>query len=335
VIDIANTHMLSPALWAALNEKDLARYLPEEPRHYLQYLHSLNKKRNKSLRLQALEAIHALNDYGIKPLLLKGAIQLFNCIHEDIGSRMMSDLDILVPSQQMSTAVKALTDIGYWEKNKEWFEKQGFHHWAPLVRDDMQGSIELHRAAINRKASETISTQEIWNSAATNFIEGVYFLIPSATHTVLLNILNSQIIDHYHYLKLFNLRSLHDLAAMDAHSSKGIQWEKIRKMMSDQGLTRVLNTHLLAAQRLFHFPTSRDIKISLFDRLHYVLHLAVVRWRLAESIAFEALNFSNPRICNRYGCSPNLFSLCAYRFRYLGYLFLRFGKNRFLASVKY
>ena len=49
VASLANNHLLTPALWVALLDKNLAEELPEDFRDYLYELHELSKERNEKL----------------------------------------------------------------------------------------------------------------------------------------------------------------------------------------------------------------------------------------------------------------------------------------------
>ena len=98
VLEIANDHLLTPALWGALGKSGHAAALPADAGEYLATLHRLNGDRNRALGRQAIELIGALNEQGITPALLKGGLALFDGPYADPAVRMMRDLDILVPA---------------------------------------------------------------------------------------------------------------------------------------------------------------------------------------------------------------------------------------------
>jgi hypothetical protein len=93
VILIANTELMTPALWVALRDRQLTEYLPADVCEYLSEFYRLNKTRNAHLRKQVIEAVCQLNAIDIEPLLLKGAVGLFVETFGDPGSRVMTDLD--------------------------------------------------------------------------------------------------------------------------------------------------------------------------------------------------------------------------------------------------
>ena len=48
-----------------------------------------------------------LNEAGIVPLLFKGSLYLFDGTFPELGARVMSDLDLMIRTEQLSAAVDA------------------------------------------------------------------------------------------------------------------------------------------------------------------------------------------------------------------------------------
>ncbi len=275
VIYIANKYLVTPGLWSGLKGKGLEALLKDEIRRYLSELHAMNRNRNSHLRQQLLEAIGTLNAAGITPLLLKGSGQLAQPIHNDFGNRIMSDLDILVPSDQLSNALDALALKGYKELEVS-YDPQKLHHWAPLMRPGDYGTIELHQHALNKFVTHVVPTRSIWQAAETKSLDGVRFFLPSPTHSILICMLHSREFNHSDDPRQFNLRALHDLAAITRRYSAKIDWLIIHRHMMDHGLGYVAEAQLLAAQRMLGMPLTRDIMPGPSSRLHYFVSLAAM-----------------------------------------------------------
>ena len=113
VVSLANNHLLTPAMWVLLTKKNLTDKLPDELRDYLRELHQLSKERNAQLRAQLLEAVRQLNRIDIAPVLLKGAMHLVTDVYGDPGARIMSDIDLLVPGENIEDCLTALHGLGY------------------------------------------------------------------------------------------------------------------------------------------------------------------------------------------------------------------------------
>ncbi len=70
LVDLANRHFQTPALWWALEDKGLAGRLPRDLREFLRRAHSLNLTRNEGIRAQAGENATTLDRAGIVPIVL-------------------------------------------------------------------------------------------------------------------------------------------------------------------------------------------------------------------------------------------------------------------------
>ena len=137
ILDIANNQKIAPTFWVALRKRRLIEYLPSEARDCLFKYHLLNALRNKGLTEQAIEVVRQLNTIGIEPILLKGSASLFVKTFEDPGSRVMVDLDILVPKQSAEDCWNALLSMGYLPhaypvnsgRHHGWSAATGLHHY--------------------------------------------------------------------------------------------------------------------------------------------------------------------------------------------------------------
>ena len=141
VLEIANRAWLGPALYVALRRNAQLNEIPPPVRDYLSFLHDRNCERNRRLREQLLEAISTLNDHNIEPILLKGAVNLFAADADELGARMISDLDLSIAPLEMAGARSALTALGYQNVNVR-----------EMARPHDVGVIELHDRPSARSA---------------------------------------------------------------------------------------------------------------------------------------------------------------------------------------
>ena len=316
LIDIANDYFVTPGLWSGLKSKGLETLLDKEPYQYLHTLHAMNLERNTHLRHQLIEAVRALNTAGIKPLLLKGSGQLLEPIHNDIGSRIMSDLDMLIPLEQIPDAMNALIDIGYREADID-YDTQKLHHCTPLIRSGDYGPIELHRRALHNEISHVLPTRKIWENARSDTIDGAHFFLPSPTHSILICMLHSQKFNSQYDPRQFNPRALQDLAAITMRYSEKIDWSMIHRMTKDHGLNYLAGSHLLSAHRLMGMPLPSDMMHGPSSRLLHIVSLGSMNWSIVEHLSRRAIRLLAHHICRRYGCSRQWLPLTAYRMKYL------------------
>jgi hypothetical protein len=316
VIDIANDYFVTPGFWSGLKSKGLETLLEDEPYEYLHTLHAMNLERNTHLRHQLIEAIRLLNTAGIKPLLFKGSGQLLHPIHNDIGSRIMSDLDILIPLEQIPDAIDALIDKGYRETDAK-YATQKFHHLPPLSRPGDYGPIELHRRAFHNEISHVLPTRKIWKDARSDTVDGVHFFLPSPTHSILICMLHSQKFNSQYDPRQLNPRALQDLTAITMRYTDEIDWSSIHRMMKDSGLNYLAGSHLLFAHRLMGLPLPSGMMPGPSSRLLHIVSLGSMNWSMVERLSRQALKLSAHHICRRYDCSRQLLPLTAYRMRYM------------------
>ena len=111
----SNQSMVSGSLWARLHTEEFADALNLDVREYLESFHELNRKRNTKFLNVLLETIGALNRVEIVPMPIKGAAHLLSELYADRGERYLSDLDLLIPEEEMDRAVAAIQALGYRE----------------------------------------------------------------------------------------------------------------------------------------------------------------------------------------------------------------------------
>jgi hypothetical protein len=86
--------------------------IPEEILEQLFLIYVDTTRRNLHLFRELETVIKLFNKHNIKHIVLKGAA-LANTVYEDIGLRSMADVDLLIPKDQISSAVDLLTNNGY------------------------------------------------------------------------------------------------------------------------------------------------------------------------------------------------------------------------------
>ena len=247
VLEIANLGWLGPALYVALRRADRLEEIPTPVHDYLSLLHDRNRDRNERLRAQLLEATRALNSASIEPILLKGAIHLFTAGADDLGSRMISDLDISLAPEEMATAKAALAGLGYFRFGTD----------RELGRANDVCVIELHDRPSARSARYLSSDLRACSPPAE--VDGATARIPSATARALHLIVHDMIKERDYWSLRIDLRHLHDLAAL-ARSSEGIDWQRLCALLPDRTARGALVVQARALEDLFDVPIPPDLR---------------------------------------------------------------------------
>lgn len=266
VLEIANNHLLTPALWRALNESGQVTSLPADVRDYLATLHRLNGDRNRALRRQAIELIGALNAQSIVPALLKGGLALFDGPYADPAVRMMRDLDILVPSGSRDVAIAVLGRLDYQLVQQY---AAGHHAYGDFARPNDPGSVDLHTELVD--PSHVLSASEVWDRATLRQIDGVLYFSPCPTDRIMHNLLHAQI----HYLGNFyrgelQVQQIYELVSLARHFGSTVDWPFVQQRLRAHHLTAALDSYLLAARNLLGFDWPLSKPPGLGARLNYL-----------------------------------------------------------------
>jgi hypothetical protein len=262
VVSWANKHLVAPALWTSLSRSSLCEFVPQDVRNYLSFLHARNTARNARIRQQCLNVGLTLARAGLQGALLKGAAWLFDGNPLAASDRMMRDIDIAVAPQKFEPAVRTLAASGYREASGIYIEVGHFHH-APMVCEDGEASVEIHRDLANRV--EFLSSREVIASAR-EVAPGL--LLPESRHRIVHNVIHAQILNGDFIGGVLDLRDGLDLARLIAGSGPEFDWTDLALEARDRGYFRHLSGAIHAAHRILRSPLPQPFADHLCGRLH-------------------------------------------------------------------
>ncbi len=299
VLGTANQNLITPALWSELLHLGFENELPLEVRKYLVDIHHLNTKRNQHLVQQTLEIAELFNKIGIEPILLKGASTLFHNIYLDQGSRMLTDIDILVPRELALDCWELLRAKGYepHEDGKSTAIHHHPHHLHPLSRAGEYAVIELHHEVLPATTSGLLygaaiteeDARQITSSVSANTerlqCDGHILRLPSWTSRALHCLLHSAFLEANAYRSgILPLRSLHELALLQNLHGSEIDWPGISQLLMGSGKQKPLHAWPYLAHRLFGSALPPDWKVSLPMRAHYWRCRWQARWGVSITL---------------------------------------------------
>ncbi len=328
IAQVANEHLLAPSLYVALAQSGAIAKLPNDLADYLAMLANLNRARNDALRPQAVEVIGALNEAGIRPMLLKGGVALFCDIYRDSTSRMIGDLDILVQAPEASRAVEVLQRLGY-RVEVEYHPIQ--HAVGEFVRDSGPGAIDLHVELLD--AEYLMPAAPVWTRARAIERDGISFFVPSPTDMILHNLLHTQI--HHganFYRGVVELRQLYEFATLARRHAMAIDWDEIALHLARYRLATLLNSYALLAGWLCGLAWPLRGAPSRLARAHASVCRLGLYWPALHALAGPWANlrfaFAGHRMTDLY---PQRRSLVARRLHHAGQ-FLRKSSARELVG---
>jgi hypothetical protein len=307
VIRLADSHLVTCAVWVGLKRKGLSVFLPDDPRQYLESMYTMNTRRNTALKEQIDESIHILNEKNIVPVLLKGAAYLKAGIFSDPAERIFSDLDILVGESEMPIAIKALRSAGYRDVPSGDMDFTNHRHRPAMFRTGANGTIELHHRLVTRELEEVLPTHAAVRASIARRHGGVCYRLLTPNHMVEMSFLHSQLIDRYDETFTIGLRPIHDLIGMSTSFKGLIDWKKIDALFERHGARSHFRNYLFAAVRIAGRTTITGVHLGTREWIHYSVACARVRWERIEKIGLH--EFSADVIRRRHGGNQSTVSL--------------------------
>ncbi|QIG51073.1 nucleotidyltransferase family protein [Nordella sp. HKS 07] len=260
---LAGRHLVTPMLAACIADPEIGPLLPEDFRTYLEFMHAQNSSRNETLRLQLAEAAARLNEVGIQPVLLKGAIRLVDGLYPDPGWRFMRDLDLLIPRDRLPEAVACLSSLGYGfqENVAEWSTQ--YKHLPPLRRDGDAAVIEIHSEPLSSRHG-LCGAEGVQARSTLVDLDGTQVRIPDIVDQL------AQLIGHDRFdrylsrSRMFLLRSIFETALLCRNQDHTRQ---LLDRFASEGVRRWAWTQLGLAARLFPDYVARPRDGGLIDNL--------------------------------------------------------------------
>jgi len=241
VVKLSTSHLVFPALYCNLNRANFLKYLPSDLVEYMKHITNLNRDRNKQIITQAQELNKLLLANNITPIFLKGTGNLFAGIYEDIGERMVGDIDFIFSKEEYTKAIIVLKNNGYSFTTKIPYEYY-FKHYPRLKNQDRIAAIEIHKEFILRKYAKefnyTLVNEDI------QVVKGISIL--SYANKLNLSIIANQINDEGFYYKTINLRNAYDVFLLSKKTNAKFAVNSLEK------LNYPLNCFLAACYEVFN-----------------------------------------------------------------------------------
>ena len=212
LIILAGHHMVTPALAPALRGNTT---LPPPVADYLDAAALLNRDRN-TLMLEAVGTIaSSLARAGIEAVFLKGGANLASGLYADPATRLMGDLDILVPPEQAARAAAVLGAQGFADIDAPPRLVVGRLHHLPMQRHALTGvGVEVHHQLLPERLRGLLDSGEALRSAVCIDVAGQRVAILAPPWRILHNVVHDQITDQVFARRTCELRQSLDLALL-------------------------------------------------------------------------------------------------------------------------
>ena len=219
VVKVSTSHYVFPALYCNFKRADFLKYLPADLVDYMIHITNLNRDRNTQILQQAQELNSLLLANKITPIFLKGTGNLLEGLYEDIGERMVGDIDFLFSEKDLFKSIDILKKDNYTKPDSELDYFQGFRHYSRLVKPENIAAVEIHNEVTIEKHRGEFNCKIISEDA--QLIND--FSVLSFENQLSLSIITSQINDYGFKLKNLSLRNAYDVFLL----SKKIDTKKV------------------------------------------------------------------------------------------------------------
>ena len=227
LITLASGHLMLPALFFNIQKKKAAYLFPEDFIAYIKNIFAINKARNEILLDEAKELSELLVENNIKHIFLKGTALLLSNVFEDIGERMIGDIDFIIQHKDEEKIKKVLKynnnckseKLSLWKLFKP-------THLPRLIRENKTIAIEAHLELLEPKHRWIFNSKVLRN----NFNEELKTIkTPSTSFLFDHCIYALQIRDKGFFIPYHGHRSIYDIYKLNCKSS--LTTQNIKKDM--------------------------------------------------------------------------------------------------------
>jgi hypothetical protein len=248
IVKVSTSHCVFPAIYCNFKRADFLKYLPVELVDYMKHITGLNRDRNTQIIQQAQELNSLLLANKIRPIFLKGTGNLLAGIYDDIGERMVGDIDFIFSIEDYLKAIIVLKNNGYSDVLKTDNRYPQFKHYQRLKNDTNIAAIEIHKELLIEKYANEFNYSFVEKDS--QIINGAAVL--SYANKLNLSIIANQINDSGFYYKTMALRNAYDVFLLSKKTNAKEALNTLDK------LANPLNCFLAACYEVFNTVDSLE-----------------------------------------------------------------------------
>ena len=242
IVKVSTAHYVFPALFCNLLRADFLQYLPQELVSYMEYITDINRERNKQIITQAKELNRVLLANNITPIFLKGTGNLLAGLYDDIGERMVGDIDFISPIEDYTKTITVLRQFGYLNVSNNTYDFPNEKHYRRLQKANNIAAVEIHKKLLLGKYDNEFNYDFV--SKDSQVIKGINLL--SYPNKLNLSIISHQIGEYgYHYKNIY-LRQAYDVFLLSKKTSGSAAVNRLDK------LSHPLNCFLAVCYEVFN-----------------------------------------------------------------------------------
>ena len=277
-LTMASLHCcVAPAFFAALEARQFASLMPQEDHDALAAARQLHQQMAERHIAQAVTLTRDLAEIGVEPVFLKGMAQLLLAEDAAARTRMVLDIDALVPADRVIEAWRLLVARGYREMHPrhDTLERTNIrnHHLPRLAMPCGTMAVELHRSFFAGDES-LLPAVDILASAETVTHCGLAMKVPTANHRLTIALAHCALRQMTLTLPLAQLRDGCDVATSLARD--GADSDFARAAFERAGAEGAFNWCAGLMERVFgvrltprthHIPSTARLKSTMVEHI--------------------------------------------------------------------
>ncbi|KGL60307.1 nucleotidyltransferase family protein [Polaribacter sp. Hel1_33_49] len=261
VVKVSTAHYVLPALYCNFHKAKFLKYLPQDLVEFMKSITDLNRERNEKLLAQVKELNIYLLGHQIKAIFLKGVSNLIANLYDDIGERMLGDIDFIVSKKDYEKTIHLLKEFGY---SPIEYNVPKFHrHYPSMIKNNNIGAIEVHKELLREKFSPKFNYSHIEH----NLIKIKNFYLIAYPKQLHYNLLVHQINDFGFIYNLISLRKAYDVYLLSKKVNMKNYLDELNQFKNP------INSFIAIQNQLFNttIPNKTNKKIQKYVNIYYWL----------------------------------------------------------------
>jgi len=263
----ANLHLCTPLWYVQLKKDGLLELLPEDLVEYLYYMYELSLERHEQFRDALEEILHLFNEHTIETLLLKGAATFCDDLFAP-GTRVMGDLDILVPPEKVALCQELITSLGYQpifevelQDNQIPVDKR-LHQIARHIKPGTPLVIEIHYKVSYSQAGQIFNLDDVWEHSVASEFRGCSTSIMAPQHRILLNTIHATLPLREYLIGHISILQWLEFTLLIHRYNHLIDWKLWSSVAEYHGFNNMFKLYYYFAIKYLHAPKNNDIDVS-------------------------------------------------------------------------
>ncbi len=255
ILERAHSHQVYPLLYRNLRDLGFPG-VAEAVESELKGLFLANALRNQLLAEELVRLLKLLGEAGVRVIPLKG-VTLALTLYGDTAARICSDIDLLVPPDDVVRARRLILANGYSSRfTEKFFVKHQLHTNAEcsLVSEKkpLTYLVEVHWTLLPDSSQEAAAVAELWERAR----PAEFFAVPAWDLTAEWQLLYLSVhAAHHKWNTLKWLADIHELCV-----SAPLDWGQVKENAARYELDSIVGPTLAACSQLFGTPVPETFR---------------------------------------------------------------------------